>query len=141
MARITVGTHPELLAKSTDTAPVRAVMSLQRQTGKKLADLREEGQFSESLNVVITAFLSLETAGIYEKWDDLVERPVTDFQLVQDPEDTVRAAEDAEGSADPQTTSKDSPPPGSEEPTSESEPPATRSSARSRGSKPKSSSE
>jgi hypothetical protein len=81
MPYITVGEHPKLLAKSVNTAPGRAVIALQAQTGKKLAELREEIPNSESLNNCVVAFLSLQTAGIFETWEQLLERPFEDIEF------------------------------------------------------------
>jgi hypothetical protein len=114
MPLITVGQHPQLDAKSTQSAPGRAVMALQAETGKKLAELRAEGAYSESLNVFIMAYLSLKTAGIDEPWADLIERPLADIvieptqQELREEADAKKEAED-QAVTDPQQASTASP--------------------------------
>jgi len=113
MPLITVGQHPQLDAKSTQSAPGRAVMALQAETGKKLAELRAEGAYSESLNVFIMAYLSLKTAGIDEPWADLIERPLADI-VIEPTQQELREEADAkeaedEAVTDPQQASTASP--------------------------------
>lgn len=99
----------QLVAKNLDTARVRDVVELQRQTGWKLKELKDNVVEAESLGIPLIAFLTLRNAGFSPVWDELLDRQISDFELEPDAEDEARAAE-AAAAADPPQPLEDSAP-------------------------------
>ena len=94
-----------LVAKSPDTARGRDLIELQHQTGWGMEKLREEVQGADFLAVYLSAFLTLRNAGFTPDWGELLDRPVSDFEPIQEAIDEVTAAERAAENAvdaDPQ---------------------------------------
>ena len=97
----------ELLAKTPDNARLRDLIELQRQTGWKMQEIETQVGEADIFAVPLTAFLTLANAGFSPKWEDILDRPASDFQVVQEPGDV------REGDAqDPPISPSDSDPGG-----------------------------
>lgn len=92
-----------LVAKNMDTAPIRHVAELQRQTGWKLEELRDNVQKIDIYAAAVLLFLTLHNAGFTPTWDDVLDRDLSELEIIQEPGDERRIAE-AEGSEDPQNS-------------------------------------
>jgi hypothetical protein len=87
--------------KNMQTAPVIYVLELQKQTGWKGNQIKERIDEADLLAAPISLFLTLAAAGQKPSWTDCFARPLGDYEILQDPEDEAREA-DEKGTADPQ---------------------------------------
>jgi len=96
----------ELLVKKR----VRDIIELQRQTGWKLEDLDKQVAAADALSMPVTAFFALANAGFSPIFDELMDRDVEEFEIVEEPGD------DREGGdvVDPPQSPSDSDPGGAE---------------------------
>lgn len=100
----------DLVAKSLDTARGRDLIELQRQTGYSMEKLQAAVEEADIIAVYMTAFFTLHNAGFSHRWEDLLDRPMTDFEPIPEPIDAARqSAEGEQEDEDPQSPSTDSP--------------------------------
>lgn len=124
----------ELIARNLDTARLRDIAELQRQTGWKMKEIREQVTAADIFGPAITLFLTLACYGHEPDWDDILDRDVKSIDFQKDPIDEATEARDA---PDPQLPAPPDSSPGDEPPRA-GPPPARTRSTTSRGSKPKS---
>lgn len=65
--------------KGLDTAPPRAVIELQRETGWELKRIRDEAQGADFTGALISAYLTVRIAARPVTWDFLMDTPMHDW--------------------------------------------------------------
>jgi hypothetical protein len=110
MAYITIDGQ-EMLARNLDTARIRDVAELQRQSGWKLEQIRNQVQEADVLGAAILLFLTLAAYGHGPKWEEILDRDLTLFEgLKQDPQELAIEAEQRGDVEDPSVSPPDSDP-------------------------------
>lgn len=112
MAYITVEGE-QLLARNLDTARIRDVAELQRQSGWKLKDIRDAVKESDVLAPALLLFLTLAAYDRHPNWEEILDGDLKVFEgLKQDPQELAVEAERRGDVADPPQSPSDSDPGG-----------------------------
>ena len=91
----------ELIVRNLDTARLRDIAELQRQTGWKMNELRDRIAEADILAGSLTIFLTLAAYDYEPKWEDLLDGTISALRMEQDPQDVVIAAESVGDVQDP----------------------------------------
>lgn len=91
----------ELRVVDLNTARNRDIMALQEQSGLRLQRIAELGKSNDIFALMVVSFLSRHNAGLFVKWDDLLDGSPEDLgEFIKEPGDIAREAE-ANGEDDP----------------------------------------